>query len=301
MAFPQNIQARDIARSLIASAVIGFAPFAAADITDPPMQKFIDEGWTQFQDGGSSEDGTLGPGVGGQPFDAEYLFYKQEGSVVSIALQTGFDVVDGKYRHTDNRNYWSGDLALSFDGDVTLTDETTYEYGIDFGLKTRNYQGDLVDFGSGTGIDAAGLYKISTDTNGVVDGWDIGVVGGSGNGSGEGTAGHHESDPFAIDDIDLAGTLADFNASLLNFSTSAAQGTGSEDDNYYRIVSFDTAGANFEISEITVHWTMSCGNDNINGTFDVTSVPEPESVAMILMGLIGLLVARTRKNKLSVQ
>jgi hypothetical protein len=277
---------------LIASLAIAFACSATADIVDPPMQKFVDEGWVQFQDGGSNEDGTLGPGVGGQGFDAEYLFYKQEGSKVSIALQTGFDVVDGKYTY-GGVDYYAGDLALSFDGDVTPTDETTYEYGIDFGLFTKNYQNENVNFTPGDNKDPAGLYKIATDGTGTVTGWDIGVVGGPGSGAGEGNAGHHESDPFAIDEIDVWGTGIDFDASTLDFSTSAMQGIGTESDNYYRIVSFDTAGVNFDLTQIDIHWTMSCGNDNINGSI---SVAEPESVAMILLGLFGLMVARFRKT-----
>lgn len=282
-----------IVSAIVASSFLTFAHSASADFVDPPMQKFLDEGWTQFQADGAAEDGANGPGVGGQGFDAEYLFYRQDGSVVSIALQTGFDVVDGEY-HYSGIDYFSGDLALSFDGDVTLSDETTYEYGVDFGLLTKNYQDQNVNFTSGELVDVAGLYKIATNASGVVNGWDIGVVGGAASGTGAGSAGHHESDPFAIDEIDMAGTLADFDASALNFSTTALQGSGSEGDNYYRIVTFDTAGFNFDIAAIDVHWTMSCGNDNINGTF---SVPEPESVAMILLGLFGLMVARLRKSK----
>lgn len=42
----------------------------------------------------------------------------------------------------------------------------------------------------------------------------------------------------------------------------------------------------------TVHWTQSCGNDNIN----VTTVPEPMSMALLGAGLFGLLGARLRKR-----
>ena len=255
------------------------------------MQKFVDEGWTEFQDahdGGGVEDGNIGPGVGGQPFDAEYLFYKWDGSVLSIALQTGFDVLDGHYKHTDNRHYYSGDLALSFDGDVDLGDGTTYEYGADFGLFTKsygngtnnNYNPHNVDFTGGAGIDAAGLYAVDT--------WDNDVV-----------AAHAISNPFAIDSIDAAQTATDFDLGDLGFGTTAAKGTlAGETSSYYRIVSFDTSAFNIDIEAIDVHWTMSCGNDNIRGTIDSINVPEPESLAIVLLGLVGLFAARVRTRKL---
>jgi len=42
-----------------------------------------------------------------------------------------------------------------------------------------------------------------------------------------------------------------------------------------------------------VHWTMSCGNDNIN----VTTTPEPMSMALLGGGLFALLGSRLRRRK----
>lgn len=232
-------------------------------------------GWTEFQDLHSfnnlPEDGQVGPGVGGQKFDAEYLFYKQTGNTISIALQTGYDVVDGNIYY-QGKDYYAGDLALSFDGNVT-SDSSTYEYGVDFGLYTEDYtDGNTVDFTSGTGVDPAGLYEVAS--------WNDGVY-----------AGHGIANPLAIDSI--------VGGSFVSTLQSSGFGFAGGQKSFYRIVSFDATGLVNNGDIIDVHWTMSCGNDEINGSF-VANVPEPESVAMVLLGLLGLGLARMRRNKIVV-
>ena len=132
-----------------------------------------DPGWTQFaNDEGMAE----GPGVGGQFFDAEAFFYRLTGSQLEIGLQTGFEGVktDGSYLYSDGKTYYSGDLALNING---------LNYGVDFGFLTMNYDDDwssapnydpaLVDMGSGTGIDPAGIYGSPSWDNGVYKGHGI--------------------------------------------------------------------------------------------------------------------------------
>jgi hypothetical protein len=118
------------------------------------------DGWNEFGyvDGiagsgnnllNGSPDGVIDPGSGGQKFDTEYLFYKYDSTTnqMSIGLQTGFDVIDGKTEYGGG-DYYAGDLALSFatghvnDG-VTISDtsenSSTYEYAVDFGLWTKKW------------------------------------------------------------------------------------------------------------------------------------------------------------------
>jgi len=246
-----------------------------------------DSSWIEI----ASEDKTgsfnkVAPGYGGQDFDAEYLFYKFQGTNLSLGLQTGFDLIDGKLTH-GGKDYYAGDLALSFDNNVILGDGSTYEYGIDFGLLTKDYDDDLVGGNSGTpGIDNAGLYQV-TD-------WNLDVVNPGNSGGYDFT----ESNPLAMETGIFQTALIDNQVGR----EAATDVTASGKFSYWRIVTFDTSAlpSGIDFSGIDVHWTMSCGNDAINGKISV--VPLPAALPLFLSGLFGLgaLMRRKRFSKSKV-
>lgn len=235
----------------------------------------FDSSWIQFQAGGTAEDGIITPGVGGQKFDAEYLLYQMNGSKLSLALQTGFNVETGKLSY-NGKNYFAGDLALSFDGNASSGVPSSFEYAVDFGLKTRDYNSHLVDAGTGTGIDQAGVY-------GNV-GWNNNIA-------------FPNSSPFAMTDGDkIDGAL------LGGMEAGSGSGTITGDLSYYRIVTLnldEILGSDWDLDGfiLDAHWTMSCGNDEINGRLTVAPVPEPATMLLFGTGLLGLSGVLRRRKK----
>ncbi len=67
----------------------------------------------------------------------------------------------------------------------------------------------------------------------------------------------------------------------------------------FRFVSFDITTLGLSLVDglsVDAHWTMSCGNDTVNGNFDVAPVPEPATMLLFGTGLVGL-AGRLRRKK----
>ena len=257
-------------------------------------------GWTEFQTSdnvGNIEDyvgshdynGTMydeyvNPGWGGQDFDAEYLFYQYDvaSTTLSIGLQTGFDIIEGLVNHV-GKDYYAGDLALSFGG------LNYFNYGIDFGFGAQ--YGYYTDTSSVQPVQGqnAGLYSVSSWNNNVYSGY---------------TA----SNPFAIS----AGSAVD-NAGFSSSSGFGLSDTSNNLTSYYQKVSFNVSKIAEQLNapgpellklsdfSFKAHWTMSCGNDAIDGEGVIFQrgyhhAPEPATFVLMFLGLLGLVGVRRMKK-----
>ena len=239
---------------------------------------------------------------GGDGYEADYLFYKLDGQELSLGLQTRFNV-EGTEMEFDNHlhdsgdhthiagyygGYFAGGLALSFDGDVSGSGGSGYEYAVDFGLYTEAYGGYYRkqvsvsqdahgDHGHDTGTDAEGLYGGVSWRNDLI---------------------YDSSAPFAMTDSDTPDGIV---GALMS------NDTGTEEKNgflsYYRKVVLNLANVSGVSSEndVDVHWTMSCGNDEIDGhIIGGNPVPEPTTIALLGIGLAGFggsYLRRRRRQK----
>lgn len=236
---------------------IAAAIVLAANVNATPLDLWNDDGWTMVaDDDGVSSNGFVDPGWGGQNFDAEYLFYRLDNNILSLGIQAGYNLETGYVRDSE-RSYYAGDLALGINGGG-------YDYAIDFGLRTKDYYGHKVDAdNNGDGIDAAGLYSVSEWNNNIY---------------------FRQSAPFAMDSgTQLSGLLSN----KAGYSTTL--------DSYFRSVSIDmnTLGVSGPF-DLSMNWTMSCGNDVITADVSVVPVSEPGTLALLMLGLTGLALGRKR-------
>lgn len=258
------------------------------NVSAAPLSVF-DSTWTNFTDANEEDITTasfVNPGIGGQQFDAEYLFYRVIGNYLYLGLQTGFDLIKGYVDYSGTR-YYAGDLALSFGNDGS-----TYNYVVDFGTNPGTDTGDEklyknplwsnpqknffsesapYERKSGTEMAALGLKDI---TNG------IGI-----------------SDTYNVTEIDYSNCTKYKNGKCKEYGTKTVTKSLTS---YYTIAQLDLTdilGDNWTLDGLTfgAHWTMSCGNDEIFGTAKIDPVPEPATMLLFGSGLIGFAgIARRR-------
>jgi hypothetical protein len=208
-------------------------------------------------------DVRLDPGYGGQAYDAEALYAVIQGNYLYIALATGHNP------NTENtpagNSYGAGDFAIDFGKNGT------YEMGI-----------NVKPIGSVTFGDAGGVYKNPT--------WALGLWN---------TAGAYDpynpdtKNPTSLTAGDLIGS-AD-----LHYTTTPQTGYGqwSNAPHYFyeMSVSLDLlTAAGWDNKAFNIHWTQNCANDSII-VDPPAHVPEPGTLALLPLGLLGLAALRRRK------
>ena len=235
----------------------------------------------------------IGPGGGGDSFNAKYLGLFIDDQYLYFGLKTGFNLKDG-VKDCYGRHYDAGDIAIDFSQDLDTGPD--FEFGIDLDDNI-----DLSDETRGpTSLwevnkwSSPWLYKKSTPfqidkNNNVNDGVWLANATKKKDWKAMSSTGKNNVDYFAR--FSGHGKKSDvfegkIKLSLLQKRLTSINLNLNGDSSYYA----------------TIHWTMSCGNDYLNKTIQYSPyqnsnspVPEPATILLFGMGLFGAGVLGRKK------
>ena len=212
-----------------------------------------------------TSDGFVNPGYGGQTFDMEAIYTSWDTNNLYIAIVTGdFPINTTGGVQYGNQWYSLGDIAIDFGVNGT------YDYGIELGSHATSAHG--YDGLNGT---PGNIYATNNGN------WSM--VGGQAT-----TGSFLASAPFYMNTTTAGpGSACDWdwnNATCHNIVEICINKSifGSNWDSYY-----------------SLHLTQSCGNDEINVTTcnHPPAVPEPMSLSLLGMGLLGVIGAGIKRRK----
>ena len=200
----------------------------------------------------------LNPGYGGQAYDAEAMYTFTDHSNLYIALVTGLSP------NTPNsgNSYGPGDFAIDFGRDGTF----------EFGIQT-------------TGADKGKVYS------NVV--WDLGLWDSNNQYI---NSSHNPANPFHPTSI-RSGTYAGV-GQLIYDANLGFNNMGQYINDYHYVIEAAIPLAVFSgfSGLFDIHWTMNCANDAISVDPVLARVPEPATLALLMLGLIGMSFSRRSKT-----
>jgi len=233
-----------------------------------------------------SNDHGHGDTIGGNTFKIHDMDVTLTGSVLNVQINTNYAGHTNLYGTAYGDLFLSGQWTPFGTGPQYLLDDnvtgTKWSYGLAIDNDVFNQDGSINKGGStrynnNTGGNAS-LYQLAGATN-------------------------NDNALLSEDVINPAYTFRNGQEVIVDTGErspvidTGINGNWTIDANNFINFNIDLAGTNLLLGkEIALHWGMTCGNDTIEGAYDISaSVPAPGILLLLSTGLIGMFAVSRRK------